>query len=278
MKRICLLLLPLAAHAAAPVTDWSPNLTLLAAWHSNVTNGEAVWDRIGALDLGADTVASSQYVLSEYDTAHLTAHFAADWFPRFDGLDQGAAGGRLDWQHAFGRDALAPVLVLEASGDGVLANESPRNGLTGAVTLHLRKRFGVAWRAGVTQQFERYSARKSVFDHESSTTTAEIGRDLGEVTRVVFSASWRDGDVITYAQYHRPDLLAIAAASESNLTFRQLMTAYRIHAHNVSSKINLIRATSDAAAIEVGYEYAQTKRMGLRFENQIISLSIVRQF
>lgn len=279
MKRLVLLLLaPIAAFAAAPTFDWSPNLTLSAAWLNNVTNGEAVWDRIGAMQFGGDVVASSRYAVSPHDTFHLTAHFAADWVPRFYALTRGAAGARLDWQHTFGDDAFAPVFTIEGGGDAVAATEAARRGTDGAVTLRLQKRFEHGWRAALIQRFDRYAAHSPVFDNRSSTTAIEIGRDLNNATRLTLTGSWRDGDVVTYAQYHRPDLLAIAHAYAPLPTFHQNMTAYSATGKTIAGKLALVHATSESAAIELAYEYARTSGTDLRFANQVISLSIIHQY
>jgi hypothetical protein len=278
VKRLVLLLLPLTAFAAAPVTDWSPNATYTVAWQGNVSNGEAVWDRISALELGADVLASSQYALSPSDAVHTSLHLGADWYPRFYHLTTGAAGARVDWQQTFGPDAQAPVFTVQGSVDGVPAVEVARRALLTAVDLRLGKRFGSAWRAAISQRFEQNNARAAVFDRRSSQTTLEVSRDINETTRLTVSARWRDGDVVTYAQYRRPDLLAIAKHTAALRTFREAMTAYSADARTGAARVALVHATSDETAVILAYEYAQTKGTGLRFENQTIALSFIRQY
>ncbi len=278
MKRLALLLVPLAAYAAAPVTDWSPNFTGTVAWHGNISNGEAVWDRIGALELGADVVASSQYDLSHVDAIHASAHFAADWFPRFYRLTRGAAGARLDWQHTFGNDAFAPVFTVEGSADGIGAVESERQGFDGAITLKLSKKFADAWRVAISERFEQYAAKAGVFDSGSSEAAFEVSRDINDATRFVLSGRWRDGDVVTYAQYHRPDLLAIAHDHLPLRTFHEAMTAYAANGQTVAGRAALVHATTEETALVLAYEYARTTGTNLRFVNQVVSLSFVRQY
>ncbi|HVU34031.1 MAG TPA: hypothetical protein VHE61_11390 [Opitutaceae bacterium] len=278
MKSVALLLLPLAVHAAAPASDWSPNLVLTTAWRNNASNGEAVWDRVDALKLGADVLASSAYAVSREDAFHLSLHLGGDWYPRFLNLDSAAGGARLDWTHTFGRTPLAPVFAVEAAGDYVSTVESAQRGRSGALTLKLAKRFGRSWHASLRERFDRYLAKSDVFDSSSNEASFEVGRDLNEATRIVASARWRDGDVVTYAQYHRPDLLAIARASTPVKTFHQWMTAYATSAHTVAGRIAIVHATSEAAAVELGYEYAETKRPALRFANQTVYLTLIRQY
>lgn len=279
MKRLLVaLLLPFAAHAAAPSYDWAPNLTTTVAWDGNITNGEAVWDRIGALRVNADLIGSSKYDLSASDAVHLTAHFGGDWVPRFDGLNGALAGAHADWQHVFGKDALAPVFTVEGGADMQWVHEKIRRGFASEVTLRLSKRFGSAWRAAILERFDNYNARAHVFDTRGSETTLQVGRDIGPATRVMLSARYRDGDVVTYAQYHRPDLVAIARDYLPVTTFGERMAAYSVKAKTVAGRVALVHATAEDTALELAYEYAQTRTTGLKFADQIVSLSWIRQY
>ncbi len=278
MKRLLLALLPLTAFAAAPAGDWSPNLTTSFAWQNNLSNGEAVWDRFTTLQVGADVLASKQYQLAPYDAAHVSLHLGGDWVPRFNDLDRALGGLRGDWQHTFGHGGISPVFTFEAAADGVAARESARRGWQSAATLRLAQQLGTAWRAAVSERFEQYSANRSVFDRHSNETAVEVGRDINDVTRLTLIGRWRNGDVVTYAQYNRPDLRAIARASEPLDTFRHPMTAYATSADTVAGKLALIHATSDETAMILSYEYARTSRPGLRFANQTIAVSFVRQY
>jgi hypothetical protein len=278
VKRLALLLLPFAAYAAAPVADWSPNVTGTVAWYSNISNGEAVWDRIGTLGLTADALASSRYALAHGDVFHLTVHLEGDYFPRFSTLNRGELGPRLDWQHTFGDDALAPVFTAEVGGDFVGTFESARRGVAGFLNLKLAKKFGEAWRVALNERFDEYDAKRAVFDGQGTTTSLEISRDLGETTRFSLTGTWREGDVVTYAQYTRPDLAAIARDSARLNTFHQTMTAYSTRARTIGGRAALVHAVDDETAVIVAYEYAATRRTDLRFENQTVSIACVRQF
>lgn len=278
MKRLIALLLPVAAFAAAPVPDWSPNATWTAAWNNNASNGEATWDRVGALQLGADVLASSQFNFGAGDAAHATLHLAGDWYPRFSKLDRGAVGGRLDWQHTFGVGPSAPVFTAEIGGDAVATVESARRGMGGFADLHLTKRFGTVWLATVRQRFETYAAKGSVFDASGRVTSLELSRDFSGATRFTLSGSWRQGDVVTYAQYDRPDLMAIAHDWAALNTFKRRMTAYATDARTIGGRAALVHATAEDTAIVLAYDYANTSRTGLRYVNRTLSLSLVRQY
>lgn len=278
MKHLAFLLLPLAAFAAAPATDWSPNLTTNIAWQGNVSNGEASWDRIGTLELNADSLSSSQYALGTTDLFHATVHLGGAWYPRFSQLGRGLLGARVDWQHTFGADEFAPVLSIEAAGDATGTVETARRGVGGGVTVKLSKRFGTAWRAAVSQRFDEYNAKRSVFDNGSRETGIEVSRDLNGSTRLAVSGRWRQGDVVTYAQYDRPDLVGIAHDSAELKTFRTPMTAYATDARTLGGRVAVIHATAEDSAIVLAYDYAQTKRSALRFANWTVSLGFIHQY
>ena len=283
MKQLCLFLLPLAAFAAAPSNDWAPNLTASATWHGNISNGSAVWDRIGTFELGADIVASSGHQLSPADTLTPTLHLAGDWFPRFHGLDDGMLGARIEWRHIFGPDSSAPILAVEAGGDGVLTGEQARRGLLGFVSLRVSKQFGSRWRIAVGERFERYNASQRVFDRESSETTIEISRDINEEARFVLSGRWRQGDVVTYAHSDlpypaRPDLDAVAHDFAPSSTFHRPMIAYAADARSIGGRAAFVHAMAPDTAVIFAYDYSNTDERAVKFENHSFSLSWVRQY
>jgi hypothetical protein len=278
VKRLLLALLPITVFAAAPVNDWSPNVTTSFVWNNNITNGEAVWDRIGTLQVTMDALSSSQRVLTRTDTLHGTLHLSGDWVPRFQALDRAVGGVRGDWQHTFGSNEFAPVFTVEAGGDGIFASETARRGMLATIALKLSKQLGAGWRANVGERLDRYDAKRSVFDSGSSETALEIGRDVNDETRFTLTGRWRDGDVLTYAQYDRPDLQALAHDTRDVSTFHRPMTAYAINAKTTAIKAALIHATSEVSAMVLSYEYAVTKHTGLQFEDQTVALSFIRQF
>lgn len=278
LLRLPLALLAATAFAAAPNTDWAPNLTTTTGWHWNLSNGGAVWDRIGGLQVGADVLSSSQYRLGRFDSVHPSLHFGGDWFPRFRALNRGLAGARLDWQHVFGETPAAPVFTIEGEIDAIMPVESARRGTLTAVNVRLAQRFARTWRASLTQRFEEYAAKGAVFDRRSTETIAEIARDFGPVTRITLTGRWREGDVVTYAQFRRPDLLAVAHTTARLDTFRLPMTAYAIDARTVAGRIAIQHAATDDTAVILSYEYSMSTHRDLKFQNPILALSYVIQY
>ncbi len=266
------------SFAAAPNADWSPNLTTVTAWHWNISNGGAVWDRIGTLQLGADVLSSSEYQIGRYDSVHPSLHFGGDWFPRFKALNRGIGGARLDWQHRFGDSPRATLFTLEGEVDAVYPVESARRGTLTAINVRLAQRFGRTWRAAVTQRFEDFAAKGAVFDRRSTETIAEIARDFGSLTRVTLTGRWREGDVVTYAQFRRPDLQAVAHTMARLDTFRLPMTAYATEARTIAGRIAVVHATAEDTAVSLSYEYSMSSKGDLKFQNPVLALSYVIQY
>jgi hypothetical protein len=258
--------------------DWAPNLTTFATWHDNATNAEATVDQIDSLEFGADILASQRYSFGRDDALQLTGRFAGGWWPRYRGLLSGAAGARAAWLHTFGVGTTAPVFSAEIGGDYVEVNEAARSGTAAALTFALRKRFNDQWRAVLTQQFDRHYARAAVFDVEATQTTLELSNDITEVSRLVASVHYRDGDVVTYSGNPRGEVAAIASAEREMTTFDRPMTVYSVNARSWGAKFSLVRALDESTAIIASYAWRATEGNPVQFTNHRASISMVTQF
>ena len=266
------------AHAPLHANDWAPNLTTFATWHDNASNAEATVDQIDSLEFGADILASQRYSLGRDDAVQLTGHFAGEWWPRYRGLLSGAAGARAAWLHTFGVGLTAPVFTAEIGGDYVEANEGGRSGTAASLSFSLRKRFDDRWRAVLTQQFDRHYARAAVFDVEATQTTLELSNDITEVSRLVASVHYRDGDVVTYSGNPRGEVAAIASAEREVDTFDRPMTVYSVNARTWGAKFSLVRALDESTAIIASYAWRGTEGNPVQFTNHRASISLVTQF
>lgn len=269
-----------AALIAPPAAaqNWAPNLTLTSAWHDNATNAKPANDRISGLEVAADIIASNRYSLGRYDSLHPTAHLAAEWWPRFDGLNRVAAGARLGWRHKFGLGAHAPVASVEVGADLVETREGARRGTSSHLLAGIRKRLNDVMQLGLWQEFRDHNARAAVFDRKGAETALEFDRDLTELARLTIRFSYRDGDVLSHATPPRPDLVALAPNRTSIDTFGRPLTAYSIDARTLGFRLSLVRAIDEDTALIGSYEARRTEREPLRYINQLVSLAIVHQF
>ena len=237
------------ATSLTAADNWAPNLTATAAWHSNATYADRSSDQLESLQLNADILAGRRYQFGRDDALVLTGHFAGDWWPRYNDLTRGAAGGRAEWRHQFGSDPRAPVVALEGAADFVEAKETGRSGVSTAVSASVRKRFNDFTRLTLRHEVAWFDARIGTFDSGASETSIELDRDLTTTTRLTFAARFREGDIVTYASGLRPDLEARAPNRIELDTFDRLMTAYRIDATTWAGRVGLVRALDDSSAI-----------------------------
>jgi hypothetical protein len=274
MVAFCLPLIFATAHAE----DWAPNLTLTGTWESNATNANVSTDQIDSLRLDGSLLSTQRYALGRDDALHATAHLAGQWWPRYNGLMSGAAGGRLEWRHQFGVDPLAPIVALQGAADAVAAKETGRRGVLVGATLSARKRFNDFTRGTFAHEVSWFDARYGVYDRAASETSFELERDLNHVTRLSLTTRFRDGDIVSYAAGPRADLEALAPQRIETDNFGRTMTAHRIDAQTWSARAAFVRALDDSSAVVVAYEWRHTKRDTLRFTNHLMSVALVHQF
>ena len=277
-RSVSLLSALIAFSTVRGADDWAPNLTTTATWHRNATLADQSEDQIESMRLNADMLASKRYQLGRDDSVQFTGHLAGDWWPRYNGLLRGAAGGRAEARHQFGADALAPVIAVEGAIDGVEAKESQRRGIGAGVTVRASKRLNPLTRATVWYEAAWFDAQSATFDSGASEMAIELDRDLNPVTRLTFTARYRDGDIVSYASGFRPELEARAPNRVETDTFDRLLTAYRIDAQTWSGRLAFVRAFDASSALLVAYEYRETKRGPLRFPDHSLTLGVVYQF
>lgn len=268
----------LVITSALRADDWAPNITTTAGWNGNTTNADRAADRIGALHLGLELLSTHRYEAGRDDSFQITGHLGGDWWTRFRGLGTVATGARADWRHKFGVNAVAPILVVEAYVDAIAAKESGRRGMVSGVALSVRKRFNDLTRGSVAHEYSVLNASHGVFDRTANETTLEVDRDLTDVSRLLFTARFRRGDVVSYTSSPRADLATLARRQTDLDTFGQTMTAYRIDATTWSARVAFLRALSLQTAWVLAYEWRQTERGPLRFTNHVTSTAWVHQF
>jgi hypothetical protein len=267
----------LCAGATTRADNWQPNFTTGAVWHNNATNATGL-DQIDSLQLRADLLAAQKYPLGRDDALQLSGHLGGDWWPRYNGLMTGAAGGRAEWRHTFGIAAHAPVFSVGGAADAIGAKETGRRGVATGLTAALSKRFNDLTRGTLSHEVTWMAARYGTYDAAASETKLEIDRDLNDLTRITFAGLFRDGDIVTYAEGTRPDLVALAPHRLDVDTFGRPMTAYRVDARTWGAKVAFARALDPDTALIVAYEWRDTKRQTLSFTNNLLSIALVHQF
>jgi hypothetical protein len=264
--------------AVARADDWAPNFTFSGTWNSNASNADRSSDQIDSLQFNADALAAKRYGFGRDDAVIFTGRMAGEWWPRYDQLLSGSVGGRAEWQHKFGVDALAPIFSVEGAADAVGTRETGRRGATLAATASLRKRFNDRTRVTLAHEVSWHNARFSVYDRYANETSLTLDHDVTPLTRFTLGARYRRGDVVSYATDARPDLVAISSHQLAVTTFDRDMTAYSVDARTWSARAALTRALDDNSAIILSYEWRDSRRSPLSFTNHLVSIALVHQF
>lgn len=272
------LVIALSLTGVAAAADWAPQITAAASWNDNVTNANRASDRIGALNFSGAFELGQRLGLTRDLALLYGAQVDAEGWPRFDGLDRIAVGPTVALRYKNRLGPLAPTLTLRTTGTLSAACESGRAGPEGNLSLIYTVGFTDTTRltAGVTAT--RLDARDPVFTRDGLEGFVELAHDLDANWRLLLSARWRDGDVLSYATPPRADLLNLARVRVNNSTFGRPMVAYSLEAHTAGGALALARALDAMTSLQLGVEWRETIRDPLLYVNRLVSLSVTRQF
>jgi len=266
------------AAASAMAADWAPQLTATATWEDNVSNANRAGDQIGALRLAGSFEAGQRTGLTRELALLYGGHLDAEGWPRFDGFDRFAAGPTVALRYKNGLGALAPVFTLRATGGLSGARESGRAGPEGNLRLDWAQGLTDATRLSAGLALARLSAREAVFVREGLEGSVVLAHDFDADWRLLISARWRQGDVLSYATPPRPDLVNLARIRVNNATFGRPMIVYSLEAHTLTGGITLSRALNETTSLNLGAEWRETTRVPLLYVNRLVSLGLTRQF
>jgi hypothetical protein len=262
----------------ATAADWAPQLTAAATWEENVTNANRAGDRVDALQLATSLAVEQRTGLTRELALLYGAQLEAESWPRFDQLDRVAAGPTLALRYKNGLGALAPTFTLSAAGTLSAARDFGRAGPAGSLSLVYAQGLTDTTHltAGITGT--RLDAHESVYARSGLEGFVECAYDFDANWRLRLSARWRHGDVLSYANPPRPDLVGLARDRTDNDAFGPSMIVYSLDAHTVSAGALLSRALDEATSLNLGVEWRETTRTPLLYVNRLVSLGVTRQF
>jgi hypothetical protein len=259
-------------------SPWQPLLQTAAAWNSNATNADRSSDVVGTLQTHAEFGVERRFTLTRDDALFVGARLEAEAWPRFDHLNQAAAGPRITWRHKFGLGALAPAFSIELAGRARSARESGRNGLAGSVTAAWRKRLDERNLVAITHQSSREDAHDTLFDRSANESTMVFVHDLDDRWRFTATTLFRRGDILSYATPPRTDLVQLARLRETVETFGSPLVAYSIRARTWAGGLAASHAFGNSTAVTLGYEFRDTAKAPLRYRNHLVSATLAHQF
>lgn len=269
-----LALILLAAFSAG----WSSDVQTTVEWNSNVSNANAAADRIDAVALRADANGSVRYSLGTNDAITPAIHVGVDAWPQFAELTSVVSGFGVTWERKLGLGPFVPIVSAAAAADRINVHNSDLSGGRYTGTIGIRKRWEETTQYAAKVEFARRESRDAVYRGQSTTLTLIVDHDLSDRVRLELTPYWRTGAVVSYATPPRPDLVALAPNRDSVETFGRPMVAYGIEARSYGSVAALVYSLGDAASLSLAYELRETNRASIRYGNQLVSVSFVRQF
>ena len=253
--------------------DWRLDGATGFNYESNLSNSDRSsdvqddfsWETQLQLAHGAQLSRDLRLILGADSRSLLWAHFYG-----FDEIDTGFSA---TLRYRFGLGAQSPWISLSERIGYNHFWENFRSGWDESARL----RAGITIRPRLTLEagytFENLATAGTFFDQQSHRGDLRISYDLTSSLQVGLGYSYRSGDVISYAVPARPDIFAIARVRQNVTTFgsNPAYNAYRLigrtHAVSAFASYNLGRYLS----LELTYEYSQTSRDPLSYENHFVA-------
>jgi hypothetical protein len=261
------------AGLRAELRPWQ--LDMGVAWHDNITNGERATDRLAALESGASVSRSAGRVFRGGHRLGARAGVRFEAWPRFEGLDVIEPEIAGSWEFKPGIGPHRPVFSVEAEGGWAVARERMRGGLGGAARLALRQRAGAAWFFSAGHEWRHFDARGAAFDHTAREWFGRVECNSSQNWTLAAEGRERQGDVVSYSQPPRPDLVAIGKPITFVDTFEQHepWIAYYFPARTRSAALEVQRFFG-RMSLTLRHEYRHTLHAGPGYKNRRTELRL----
>ncbi len=248
-------------------------------WHDNVTNAERPADLLAALQWRGEVGWGAQRLLPDGHRVRGSAGLRAEAWPRFEGLNVIAPGLGGAWEWKPGLGPHWPVLVAEAEGEWVAAQERGRGGFGAAGRISVRQRLGATWRLAAGHEWRRFDARAMAFDRTGREWFGRLEWNVGEAWTILVEGRRRMGDVVSYSRPPRPDLEALGKPITYVDTFEQDVPwiAYYFRAETRSGAAEVQRLVG-RTTLAWRHEYRHTLHAGPGYKNQLTSFRLSRSF
>lgn len=248
-------------------------------WLDNVTNAERADEVLSALRWQTAFVGGYERVLRGGNTASLEVGVSADFFPRFEGLDQVGPALELGWEKKLGLGAYRPTLQAGVGAEWMIGQERDRSGQGAQARLAIRQRVTSALVLTVGYEGRRFDARGRAFDRTAREWSAQSDWSINEAWRIRIELRRREGDVVSYSRPPRPDLVALGKPITFVDTFEQAQPwiAYYFDARTTSSLVEVARG-SGRNTFAVRHEYHDTQHGNSGYLNQVTAIRFGRRF
>ncbi|AOS44747.1 hypothetical protein Verru16b_01815 [Lacunisphaera limnophila] len=242
-------------------------------WQDNVTNAERPSDLIGAWQWHTALSTEIAHAGAGGHRWRSSAGVRTEVWPRFEGLNLVAPGVAGAWEYKPGVGPYRPVFSADGETEWIAAQEAARAGWAGALRLRMRQRLGAAWEFSAGHEWRRLDAHGMAFDRTGREWFGRLEYVPVRDWILALEAAERVGDVVSYSQPPRPDLVAIGKPITFVDTFEQSSPwiAYYFRARTRSGAVEVMRRFG-RATLTLRYEFRDTVHAGPGYRNRLTAV------
>lgn len=245
-------------------------------------------------DIRADTAATAAasggwyFAVSGADGVSLVVDASTEAYARFHGLDSLAVGAGATWRHKFGTGLDVPWASLGLDVAHGAWRDDIRDGNRIDATLEFGRRFTATLDASFGVGYDRRTADHdvpvvpgisgAVFALSGKSAFVRAACDLTPSLQLGARFGVRRGDVVSTTRINLP-IFEASDAIAADPAFGSDFFAYRLPGTTSTATVNLSRALSDRASLNLTYADARTRAYeGLDYRNRATTLSLAWSF
>ena len=276
--KIARVALALLAFTAPVQADWIYEARGVMSYDDNISrsNREA--------DVRDDAIFRSVLRVGRFDqlTDDLRLTLAADVegqvLSQFTDFNSFGGMGEASLRHRFGLGALAPFLRVEAGAGYHDFAQSWQDGARFRAGATMGKRLTERFAAELGYRFEAHDAQIRTFERQAHLISLRTACDLTASTQITAKYEYRHGEVVSYGQPPRPDIVAVANALQPVNTFGTPYVAYNLDAATHAVSIGVSHACNRMFALSLAYERQETTAFHLDYSNNVVTASVNASF
>ena len=204
------------------------------------------------------------------------------WF-EYDHFDRAELRAQLALRYRFGLGHRAPNLTASLAGGPSFGAAPGSDGLAGQAGLQFSHRLSDEWRYGFSATAERADTDNSFYAVTARGVGAELDYLPFQEWKFSLSLRQRRGDVLSFARPPAPwrtnsAYLASVPVVPAPDFFNEPLYAYTLEADTGAVTVSAAWAFAPKTSLALSFDYADTRRDGLRYLNRTISLGLARRF
>lgn len=264
-----------ATALSAARADWRVDAETGALYDSNLSNSDRASDVKDDWAWQSNLRVSNGFQLTRDLRMNLAVDLSEEVWTQYNPFNYVAPGGTAGLRYRFGLGRLAPWILVEDRLAYAAFNENDRSGVDNR--FRIKGGFGISERLSVeaAYTFENHDAKTSFWDLSGNSGAIRLTFDVTSSLQVAVGYLYRNGEVISYAVPPRPDLFAIASATESVYTFGSPpYTAYRLRGSTNALSASAGYRIGKYISLQVNYEFRHTTHSPLEYVNHLVEAKV----